>query len=620
MRNMSLWRVLSLFTLILCACTPKDTNVLLPDLAHAEAIMYQYPDSALHILETMEIPVPTDKFQNATWCLLITQAREKNFQKHTSDSLINIAYDYFMKKDDPQRKALVLNYKGVINEEAFDNIEKATQFYLEASKEVEKSVDYQLAFLIYRYLGRVYASRCMSEYAMQAFQKAYRYAKLSKNKSYISSSLNYIAKAYFLRKEWNKAIKYYTQAYELAKTTSDQRTISGIANELSNAYSQIKKYTLAMKYAQEALYMDEKEQVKDEEILLTIGDIYRKIGKIDSANYFLNKAVLSDNIYTCRAAYQRLWYLHRDLDRNNKKALEYADKFWIYTDSIQAIDKSKELIKIQEKFNQQKVLSVNNQKQINKDRSISYVLWGMVVLLCLVAVIIYIYQRKLIQKKQIIQNCKEHICNCTKKMHEYESIVNSNEDRIRELLIEITGKQRIQEQFEEELIALADIQQQNITLNQENISLQESIKQYSSLLKEKEYSLKSAFEEQLRLSEREKKLCNQLIKKSTVINSLKRSPKYLDAIHWEAVCDAVDEIYDDFTKRLSNRLPFLTKSDLQFCCLLKIELSIPEIAMILGISATSVSRKKLRLKGRIAENIGYPLKENQTLDLWILEY
>ncbi|MFR8835520.1 tetratricopeptide repeat protein [Bacteroides nordii] len=620
MRNMSLWGVLFLFILILCTCTPKDINVLLPDLAHAEAIMYQYPDSALHILETMEIPVPTDKFQNATWCLLITQAREKNFQKHTSDSLINIAYDYFMKQGDPQRKALVLNYKGVINEEAFDNIEKATQFYLEASKEVEKSVDYQLAFLIYRYLGRVYASRCMSEYAMQAFQKAYRYAKLSKNKSYISNSLNYIAKAYSLRKEWNKAIEYYTQAYELAKTTSDQRTISGIANELSNAYSQTKKYTLAMKYAQEALYIDEKEQLKDEEILLTIGDIYRKIGKIDSANYFFNKAVLSDNIYTCRAAYQGLWYLNRDLAKNDKKALEYADKFWIYTDSIQAIDKSKELIKMQEKFNQQKVLSINSQMQINKNRSISYVLWGMVVLLCLVAVLIYVYQRKLIQQKHIIQKSKEHICNCTKKIHEYESLIASNEDRIKELLIEITDRQRIQEQFKEELMVLADIQQQSKILNQENISLQKSIQQYSSLLKEKEYSLKSAFEEKLWLSEREKKLCNQLIKKSEVINSLKRSPKYLDTIHWVEVCDAVDEIYDDFTKRLSNRLPFLAESDLQFCCLLKIELSIPEIAMILGISATSVSRKKLRLKRRIVEKLEYPLKENQTLDLWVLEY
>ena len=72
----------------MCTEQPKE---LLPELSYAESLMQRCPNSALVVLDSMEVPSPSDKFQYATWCLLITQARDKNYIKHTSDSLINIA-------------------------------------------------------------------------------------------------------------------------------------------------------------------------------------------------------------------------------------------------------------------------------------------------------------------------------------------------------------------------------------------------------------------------------------------------------------------------------------------------------------------------------------------------
>ena len=94
--------------------------------------MYEHPDSALGVLQGMKVPASSDKLQNATWALLTVQAKYKNYKEELADStLSNIAYDYFMNQDNPQRKAMVLYYKGVLYEKA-DKKNEAQESYLKA--------------------------------------------------------------------------------------------------------------------------------------------------------------------------------------------------------------------------------------------------------------------------------------------------------------------------------------------------------------------------------------------------------------------------------------------------------------------------------------------------------
>ena len=132
--------------------------------------MYEYPDSALHILQEMQMPASSDKLQNATWALLLTQAKYKNYIEEVTDStLINIAYDYFMKKGNAQRKAMTLYYKGVLYGKA-DKTQEAQESYLKAIEEVEKTKDYQLAHLIYSSIGNIYLYNSLNEYAFANVQ------------------------------------------------------------------------------------------------------------------------------------------------------------------------------------------------------------------------------------------------------------------------------------------------------------------------------------------------------------------------------------------------------------------------------------------------------------------
>jgi len=65
---------------------------------------------------------------------------------------------------------------------------------------------------------------------------------------------------------------------------------------------------------------------------------------------------------------------------------------------------------------------------------------------------------------------------------------------------------------------------------------------------------------------------------------------------WEEIRQTVDEGYYGFTLRLQKDFEELTLSDLHFCCLLKINVSLQDLSDIYCISKTSISKKKFRLK------------------------
>ena len=285
--------------LLVLSCTNTHTEsspTLLPELAQAENCMYAYPDSALHILEKMTPPKVTDKYQYATRCLLLSQAKIKNYVKLESDSLISIGYKYFQQKENPQRKALAGYLEGIYHNDEKHDAETALKYYLEAATEIEKTEDYQLAYFIYAGIGEIYVFRSLPDYSIDAFQKAQNFAQLSKNKAYISLSLSYLGRAYSIKPDADKSISYYKKALEVAREIDDKTSITIALNELAVVYRVfLKNYKEALIYALEALRInEEKESLQN---YLTVGDIYRQLNMNDSAQYYLNRAATSNNIY-----------------------------------------------------------------------------------------------------------------------------------------------------------------------------------------------------------------------------------------------------------------------------------------------------------------------------------
>ena len=606
--------IISIITsLISCTHNKNYTTTFQPELAKAEAIMYRYPDSALHILQGIQPDIPSENEQYATWALLMTQAQYKN-QIEQSDSLINIAYSYFINQDNAQRKALALYYKGILCHESH-HAEDALSFYLEATTEIEKTNDYQLGFLINSEVGLMYLYRKLNDYAMEYFEKAHHNAELSDNQTYIAFSFIYIARAFSQKKQYNKAIEYYEKAIKIGQVNNYPTILASAMNETSFLFLKTGENKKALQYAKDCIKIK-----KTDQRIFSLGDTYRYLKMYDSAYFYLNQACLSPNIHTARSAYQALYYISQE-EKDYKKAVEYSNKLWFYQDSIGKTDRNKALIEMQEKYDQQKIINENNLSQIKKDRIIRNVLIALIILSFIIAITNYLYQRKIVSQKQEISEKEEKIRYFTMKIHENETLINRNKMRIEELTIQMEGSLEIKEQWKEQNKIRQEIQQQNETLKLENNNLQNHISNYAQSLKEKSKELEAMehlSKENQYLHKREAFLCNQLIKQTELFNKLKTT-KYIDNKLWQEIKEKIDLLFDNYTKRLCHQIPSLTDGDIQICCLIKLRFSNGDIANMLAISPTSVSKRKLRLKERIVQEIG-SLGENQSLDLWLMEY
>ena len=602
-----------IISLISCTHNKNYPTAFQPELAKAEAMMYRYPDSALHILQGIQPDIPSENEQYATWALLMTQAQYKN-QIEQSDSLINIAYSYFTKHDNAQRKALALYYKGILRHESH-HAEDALSFYLEAATEIEKTNDYQLGFLINSEVGLMYLYRKLNDYAMEYFEKAHHNAELSDNQTYIAFSFIYIARAFSQKKQYNKAIEYYEKAIKIGQVNNYPTILASAMNETSFLFLKTGENKKALQYAKDCIKIK-----KTDQRIFSLGDTYRYLKMYDSAYFYLNQACLSPNIHTARSAYQALFYISQE-EKDYKKAVEYSNKLWFYQDSIGKTDRNKALIEMQEKYDQQKIINENNLSQIKKDRIIRNVLIALIILSFIIAITNYLYQRKIVSQKQEILEKEEKIRYFTMKIHENETLINRNKMRIEELTIQMEGSQEIKEQWKEQNKIRQEIQQQNETLKLENNNLQNHISNYAQSLKEKSKELEAMehlSKENQYLHKREAFLCNQLINQTELFNKLKTT-KYIDNKLWQEIKEKIDLLFDNYTKRLCHQIPSLTDGDIQICCLIKLRFSNGDIANMLAISPTSVSKRKLRLKERIVQEIG-SLGENQSLDLWLMEY
>ena len=70
----------------------------------------------------------------------------------------------------------------------------------------------------------------------------------------------------------------------------------------------------------------------------------------------------------------------------------------------------------------------------------------------------------------------------------------------------------------------------------------------------------------------------------------------LKETEWDDFVTLIDKVYGNFTKRLTEKYPTLTKSDLQICCLTKQGFSNQVISILMNLQTNSYARRKSRIK------------------------
>jgi tetratricopeptide (TPR) repeat protein len=162
-----------------CSCTDKQG--LTDTLHRAEALMNEYPDSALQLLRALPVADMHQPGNCARYALLYSQALDKNYIDETNDSLINIAVDYYRTTDDVLSKFLAFYNQGRVYTNAGE-LHKAILAYTEAEQLADEVKDGYLVGLLYSEFGRIYRLYYDYPKSLEAYQKASQYYELAGKK------------------------------------------------------------------------------------------------------------------------------------------------------------------------------------------------------------------------------------------------------------------------------------------------------------------------------------------------------------------------------------------------------------------------------------------------------
>lgn len=599
-RHLILYALIGLIAVCLVqGCKQTAEETLSPELAQAEAVMFEHPDSALHILETMQKPDASNEEQHALWCLLVTQAQYKQSFTFCSDSLIRIAYDYYRPTDNTRRKALSALYMGNVNYE-LKHITEAMDYFLEAKADMEKTDDYKLGYLVMSSLGNLYVYRDLTDYALEAFREAYTYAVKDSCKRYEISSLQDLGRAYAVNEDYERAIDMYTQAIQIRDCA--HITFRSLESELADIYSMLGEY-------EKALFL-EKQGITDDSIsaqnYYSIGGIFLNLEKYDSAYYYLKKALNTTNVYTLAGAYDALMYLsHQPAYR--KYMADFCDSLLFYQDSIYALDKSETIIAYKEKYEHQKLINKNQRLTYQTTRLF---LLSIIAMLCLTGVIIYFY----LYRKTMIRRKNAELNRLISQLNENERLIVRNNTYTAELERRMAESQEAAEQMEELQETLALLREENQIIHQKNEQLQDEISTYKSTRK-----TTSKTEELNQLKSHRDQLSTLVLETHPYLTALHQKPICLTDKERSHICQLTNTIYAGFDKRLLAAVPTLSEYEVLLCSLIKLHFSVSEIATLLSISPASVSTSKSRLKKKIYTHLGIS-SEKKSFDNWIWEF
>ena len=609
---------------ILIACTALlniqcsengNEKTPLPELVHAESVMFDHPDSALHILEDMPMPsARRDKEDHALWCLLVTQAQYKQVMKISSDSLVRIAYDYYKPTNNARRKAMSALYMGNINYE-LGNIEDAMQYYLEGKTEVEKTDDYKTGYLIMSSLGNLYLFRRLVDYALDACTTAYDYAVKDSNKRYQMTALRFLARCYCLTNEFPKAIDTYNKCSSISLELGQKdgyyyETQNEIALVYSNSGNLEKSLVLS------------KSLPVDYQSTVLIGKNYYYLNEHDSAYIYLQKSLKTNSVYTKALIYELLYKIS-DSPKYRKYLKTYCDSLLFYNDSIIALDKGKEIIAYKEKYDHQKLITEQQRLKLEKADVQRMLFIITICLIVVIAIVAYLYQRRLVRKETTIRKQSEQLQDYMLQLHEYETQLMQNNHYMEELKEQLSGQEMNSEELHEYREQIDSLQVENSRLSEKINSLQHHINDYSSKLdkaRREADKFRNLSEENLYLKQRERVLTDYVVDNDRLVKELREKCRVLEAGEWETLEQMCESTYSNFVSRLQGVCPTLTKQELHLCMLIKLRFSNAQMSEIFGVNTTSVSQKKFRLKKHLSDTLQDGLPDEMTLDRWLAEF
>lgn len=136
-----------------------------------EKLIPHHPDSALVLLEKVRDINGLSLREKARYCLLWTESRDEAGLRHTSDSIISIATDYYRTTRGCYWPPKAWFYRGKVYED-MDQPSLALECYLRALEYEGENWDYEFWGRLYNQMGMLYAEQELYGKAMSFLRKA----------------------------------------------------------------------------------------------------------------------------------------------------------------------------------------------------------------------------------------------------------------------------------------------------------------------------------------------------------------------------------------------------------------------------------------------------------------
>ena len=372
----------------------------------ADTLMRQDVDSALATLSAIQ---PGDLAQDADrayHALLLTEARYKCYITATSDSLINMALDYYKQHGEEREKLTrAYIYKGAVMEELGENRE-AMQYYKQALSQVAPDDNFNQGYIRLR-IGNIYRDNLVADSAdITMFKKALTYFKQVPDSFYMLTCLAEIGSSYN-KNNSDSVLSYLYRADTVAEALhADQLQAINrifIAKHLMSSRDGLdvgKAKNIAL-----ALLSGQQDEDNLEDLMMIAAYTLARQNKPDSAMFYLNQLdggleTANDSVFylNCLAEVARA----RGDIPSYQYHYEHADEL---ADSLEQNDIQVQLRNAESKYDNEALKNENLQYRMKLMTSILIAALA----LSLMAIVVMSYHRKLSRRKQQLKDKEDAI-------------------------------------------------------------------------------------------------------------------------------------------------------------------------------------------------------------------
>ena len=555
------------------------------DFRKVENLMPQHPDSALMLLEQIENKENLSRKDKAHYSLLLTEAEDKTYVTHTTDSLISIAADYYEKTDDLGRKAKAWYYKGRINQDLGHPL-KAQEYYLKALRDEEKIEDHALLGRIHNHIGMLYAYQKVYEKALPFQKKAVENFHLINDSTGQVFALRDLGRTFLMLGLQDSSIICNQKAIALMR----KRIIPSVYTELAGLYIDRQRLEEAHGLLRTSLQNVAKPQAKYP-VYLVLGELYKKSGQIDSARFYLQACINSAPLPETRAG--GLFHLKEiALEKGQwEQAALLSKQYELLKDSIEQGKNAESIRNVQAFYSYNEIEQDLWEARLYASKQKSF--YSLLITACLflltVALLRFIHYRR--ERKSLLQRLKANEEQIQRNEQTLKNISDVKDSLQNEIQIYKTKERQLSKEKDEQLKRTNEEIRQKIMQLEKLSHTKDELEKNLLTLRSENSNLKKR--EQAREEERKKIEESERLQNERLYDKC-RSPAGWEPTDtdWHKLFISVDKLYPKMVTTLQKSTS-LNESERKICYLSKIGVKPGAIEILLGKGNVSVYRKRL---------------------------